>query len=514
MALHIHELQGQPEQHFWFFTSLTLMISYADWRAMWPGTLLIIGHHIVLANLTNAGAEVRFFPESFVSFTKLFFLFAITIAHVVICGVFAHLLKTYTLREALRHKTVAALASEADGASRQKSGFLANMSHEIRTPLNAILGYSELLRDDGDLRRAPDSRIQTLDAIQHNGRHLLAIIDEILDLTKIEAGRMSIEKMDCSPIEIVREVVAQLRIRAQGKGLELHARCDGPIPETVHTDPTRLRQILVNLVGNAIKFTDHGRVEIVLRMQEQPQEQPPRLAMVVQDSGIGMTPAQVANLFQPFRQADASMSRKYGGTGLGLSISKGLAEMLGGSLHADSVPGRGSRFVATIETGPLAKTKLVADVAFEWGTIAPRRSEPGPSPLQGRILIADDGQDNQRILTLHLKRAGAVLDNAGNGRIAVDKVMAAVEAGQPFDLILMDMQMPELDGYGATRELRERGILTPILAITAHAMSGDREQCLEVGCNEYLTKPIDRATLVSTCSRWLGMKRTATPSPP
>ncbi len=396
--------------------------------------------------------------------------------------------------------------AQAQAATRSKSEFLANMSHEIRTPMTAILGYADLLLEEEGIEKAPRSRVEAMQTIRRNGDHLLTLINDILDLSKIEADKMTVEQIACSPVNIIADVLSLMRHRAKDKNLTLIAEYPDRVPATIRSDPTRLRQILVNLVGNAIKFTEQGGVTITTRLVADPTGDNGLLRFEVSDTGIGMTPKQVGRLFQPFTQADTSTSRKFGGTGLGLTISRRLAKMLGGDIELASEPGKGSTFSVTIRTGSLAGVEMLDDTdAFTSRPAAPAVPQQVASLPSGcRLLLAEDGPDNQRLLTFILKKAGAEVTVAENGRIAHDKAIKAAQAGAAFDLILMDMQMPELDGYSATRLLRENGYDGPIVALTAHAMAGDRERCIESGCDDFATKPIDRTKLLETIREWIG----------
>ncbi|MDY0170512.1 MAG: CHASE domain-containing protein [Thermoguttaceae bacterium] len=392
----------------------------------------------------------------------------------------------------------------AETANRAKSEFLANMSHEIRTPMTAILGFADVLLEDTDLAAAPPERVEAIRTIQRNGQYLLGLINDILDLSKIEAGKVEIECVTCSPAHVLGEVISLMRVRADEKKLPLTLECAGPIPESIQSDPLRLRQVLVNLVGNAIKFTETGSVRIVTRLVRQP-GMPAMLQIDVIDTGIGLSDGQAASLFRPFSQADSSTTRRYGGTGLGLTISKRLAEAMGGGISVQSEFGKGSTFTMEVRTGSLENVRLL-----DWREEAAAPSSPA-SPtsdvaavrLNGRILLAEDGPDNQRLIAFVLNRAGAQVTVAENGQVACDEVLGACRRGEPFDLILMDMQMPVMDGYEAVRRLRAAGCTGPIVALTAHAMAGDDAKCLAAGCDAYLTKPINRATFLSAVAEQL-----------
>jgi signal transduction histidine kinase/ActR/RegA family two-component response regulator len=403
-----------------------------------------------------------------------------------------------------RSAALRAAMERAELANRAKSEFLANMSHEIRTPMTAILGYAENLLDP---ELSSSDRVMAVYTIRRNGQHLLEIINDILDLSKIEAGRLQPEFVKCSPGKILADVYSLMRGRAETKNLRMDLEVRGQIPETIETDPTRLRQVLINLVGNAIKFTNTGEVRLTAALVTRASEQggETSLRFDVTDTGIGMTPDQLGALFRPFTQADNATTRKFGGTGLGLVISKRLAEALGGDLTVTSRPGEGSTFSLTVNVGPLDDVKMVdAPVVAELtetDATAPTPDQPQESgePLRNkRILLAEDGDDNQRLITFVLRKAGATVAVAENGQIAVELATRARSMGEPFDIILMDMQMPVLDGYGATRRLRELGHTVPIVALTAHTMVGDRDKCIAAGCDDFAPKPIDRATLIAT----------------
>lgn len=382
---------------------------------------------------------------------------------------------------------------QAESANRAKSMFLANISHEIRTPLNTILGFTELLQRETVSDR-PENWTEHLEMIHSSGRHLLDLINDVLDLSKIEVGQMDVERVPCSPHEIIAQVISFCRIAAREKHLTLRYRWIGEVPKTIDTDPSRLRQLLVNLVGNAVKFTEFGSVSVVAELKR---DDVPRLVIQVIDSGIGISEEKQSVIFEPFTQADESVTREYGGTGLGLSISKWIACELGGDLTVDSAPGEGSMFTASIDPGPLENTTFLEashELIRPAASIESSSSFGEPTlPPGTRILVVEDGSSNRKLLRLLLTGAGAEVVTAENGKSGVEKATS-----ETFDLILMDMQMPVLDGYAATPRIRQAGVTTPIIALTAHAMMGDRKKCLDVGCDDYVSKPIDTRNLLET----------------
>ncbi len=413
--------------------------------------------------------------------------------------------RTRALAEA--NRALVGAKEQAESANRVKSEFLANMSHEIRTPLTAILGYVGLASEgcERSCYFGQREHEEQLAIVSRNAEYLLQLINDILDLSKIEAGKLNLERIDCSPCQVVADVASLVRFRATSKGLSFDVEYQGPIPRSIRSDPTRLRQVLINVVGNAIKFTEHGGVRMVVYLDTTTNPDIPLLTFDIADTGVGITSAQLACLFEPFAQADPSMTRKFGGTGLGLAISKRLAEALGGAVSVvHSRPGDGSCFRVTVATGPLVDVPLVENPHLE--TTLAREAEPSAGndePLSCRILLAEDGPDNQRLIAHILGRAGAEVAVAANGREAVHAVRQAGLTSQPFDVVLMDMQMPELDGYGATRQLRDDGWQVPIIALTAHAMADDRERCLSAGCDDYASKPIRASQLVALVRQYL-----------
>lgn len=405
--------------------------------------------------------------------------------------------RRYTEALATANRALEESAQAAAAANHAKSEFLANMSHEIRTPITAILGYTELLMEENLGGPAHEQ----LAAVKRNSEHLLSVINGVLDISKIEAGKLVIESLPCPLGAMLQEIKTVMQVRADAKGLRLETALEGRIPETIPTDTTRLRQILFNLVGNAIKFTETGSVRIIARLVR---GAAPMVELEIVDTGIGMAPDQAARVFEPFTQADSSTTRRFGGTGLGLTISKRLAQALGGDVViAESQPGVGTRFRLRLPCGPLEGVRLMSRLPATTtdSLVAPTAKTGDSTPLDCRVLLAEDGPDNQRLIALILKKAGAEVVIAENGQAAVELATAACQQGTPFDVILMDMQMPILDGYDATQRLRSQGYVGPILALTAHAMADDRQHCLDAGCDDYVSKPIDRTLLVETIRR-------------
>jgi PAS domain S-box-containing protein len=395
---------------------------------------------------------------------------------------------------------------EAEAANRAKSDFLANMSHEIRTPMNAILGFAELLR------RAPQHdpvlARRHLDTILGSGRHLLALINDILDLSKVEAGRLEVERVPCAVHEIVNEVADIMQLRAEEKGVSLAVEFPVPLPATVRTDPARVRQIVTNLVGNALKFTRDGLVSLSVGVQRLP-DGTARLTLDVTDTGIGIASDKLDAIFEPFVQAEASTTRQFGGTGLGLAISRRFARALGGDITVTSVPERGSTFHVTLDTGPLDDVAWLAPAA-----LAAAHGRVADTPEHGtwrfparRVLVVDDGAENRELVRVVLEGAGLQVVEARDGAMALEQV----ERTRP-DLVLMDVQMPVMDGYTATRCLRERGCHLPVLALTANAMKGFEAEIAAAGFTGYLTKPVDIDGLLAELARHLGGERLAAPA--
>jgi signal transduction histidine kinase/DNA-binding NarL/FixJ family response regulator/HPt (histidine-containing phosphotransfer) domain-containing protein len=387
---------------------------------------------------------------------------------------------------------------KAEAANQAKSNFLANMSHEIRTPMTAIIGYADMMLEPD---QTISDRQDCLQIVRRNARHLVDLINDILDISKIEAEKMTVERVKANLPQLILDVVSLMRPRAAEKQLDLRLHFEGRIAEQILTDPTRFRQIFMNLTANAIKFTERGIIDIVIQCM--PKEDASVVQIAIRDTGIGMTAEQMSRLFQPFMQADDSMTRRFGGTGLGLVISKRLSRLLGGDITVNSAAGVGSTFTITVDGGPLTDANMLDGLTETMLLPPPVEPERNATiTLSGRILLAEDGLDNQRLISSHLRRAGADVTIADNGRIAVDLVRK-----ESFDVLVMDMQMPELDGYGAASELRRRGFTKPIIALTAHAMAEDRAKCIRAGCTDYLTKPIDKRLLLSTVRDYLARSK-------
>jgi PAS domain S-box-containing protein len=386
----------------------------------------------------------------------------------------------------------------AEQASQSKSAFLANMSHEIRTPMNAILGFTEVLRRNID--RDESRRQKHLNTIHSSGTHLLSLINDILDLSKIEADRLEVESIPCAVHRVIADVTTVMRVRADEKNISMGFQFEGSIPESINTDPARLRQILMNLVGNAVKFTEEGGVRIVTRLETEEFDEPV-LVVQVADTGVGMSQEATTRIFDPFSQADVSVTRKFGGTGLGLSISKRLAEALGGGISVTSEEGLGSVFTFTVATGSIEGVERICPTESELELSEEREEHLAIHLPNLRVLLVDDGEENRDLMSLILQEAGTTFDTAENGLEAMEKALS-----KEWDVILMDMQMPIMDGYTATSRLREQGYDKPIIALTAHAMEQAEQECLNAGCTGFLTKPVDFDKLIGTLAEIAGIE--------
>ena len=403
-------------------------------------------------------------------------------------------IRQYQVRDLLHELDRARHAAEA--ANKAKSEFLANMSHEIRTPLNSIIGFSELLKQS---TLSEEERDQFLDTVIRNGRQLTQLIDDILDLSKVEAGHLHVEQLPVDLPNMITDVIQSLAMKAEQKNVPLTLRFDGPIPESISSDPLRLRQILMNIIGNAIKFTDSGTVTVNVHLCRSNDDLQNKLVFSVHDTGRGISPEQSEKLFRNFMQADCSTTRKYGGTGLGLILSRRLARLLGGDVELiSSALGKGSVFAVTINPGPLINAAFLDQHNLIGDGAATPNQELRSDDLTGvNILLAEDAFDNQMLIHRILQQNGASVDVVENGAAAVEKALTT-----DYHLILMDIQMPILDGYGATAELRSKGYLRPIIALTAHAMKEEREKSIRMGCNAHLSKPINQTHLLQTVAQY------------
>lgn len=390
------------------------------------------------------------------------------------------------LKESIEHAN--RMAEEAERANRFKSEFLANTSHEIRTPMNAILGFGDVLSRE---KLTPRQR-EYLNIIREAGNNLLALINDILDYSKIEAGKFTVEKIQTPVLKILGQVDVMLRPAALQKGLSFEVVFDTPVPAEIITDPIRLRQCLVNLINNAIKFTEQGHIRIKVGLPDEK-----KIHFRIEDTGIGIAKEKHEMVFQTFTQADGSTTRKYGGTGLGLSITRKIVEKLGGRVLLNSEPGRGSCFTIEVPVGLDTQNSEWIDQYKEESECI-MSDDTNFSPLNGHILVVEDNPSNQALINVLLKRMNLTLDIADDGCQALDKVSKTT-----YDAILMDMQMPNMNGYEATAAMRKKGIKTPIIALTANAMSGDAEKCLQAGCDSYLSKPVKQQILYETLREYL-----------
>lgn len=394
--------------------------------------------------------------------------------------------RQYRIRDLLLKSEEA--KSMAQEASQMKSQFLANMSHEIRTPLGAIMGFLELIKNNGASKEEIDEYISIID---RNSVQLMRLIDDILDLSKVEAGKMEIERVAFSLGELLFDFTALMGFKAREKGVLFDLHLATPVPAHIYSDPTRIRQVLTNAVGNAIKFTDRGRVHVVCSHQNG------ELKFVITDSGKGISKEQTAKLFQPFTQADSSTTRSYGGTGLGLVVSRGICRQMGGDFFLESsTPGIGSSFVATFIIDPVPGTEMLEEASLGSPLVSTVSTKDQPLAHM-KILLVDDAPDNRALFRIMLSKLGANVDLAENGREGVDRAKE-----NSYDVILMDIQMPHMDGHEATRLLRKGGTKTPIIALTAHAMKEELERTVASGFTDFLSKPLRREALVQALLKY------------
>jgi signal transduction histidine kinase/CheY-like chemotaxis protein len=430
---------------------------------------------------------------------------------------------TATLRQTLdlwnaTRRELASSQRRVKKAERAKSEFLINISHELRTPMTAILGFADLLLEDGNLALAPDSRLEHLHTLKRNAKNLMETLSDLFDLSQLEAGEVSVCSEIVSLRELMEGVASEMLDVAASHGIGLDVAYVGKLPTQIQTDLKRLRQILVNLIGNAIKFTEEGGVRVAVQLVTDALDRP-KLRVEVADTGQGMSPEALERIFDPFAQADGSLTRNFGGAGVGLALARRLAELMGGELEAESIEGRGSVFRLTVDPGSLegaehlemstAEAEVVDSLAFgESGedTLTQARELETPA----KILYVEDAEDNQRLVGFILQRAGMEVTCADDGAAGVALALASRAALQPFDLVLMDLQMPVMDGYAATRKLRTAGWEGPIIALTAHSIAKEKELSLEAGCDGFATKPIQRVELLKLVVEHLRKHRSDT----
>jgi signal transduction histidine kinase/DNA-binding response OmpR family regulator len=390
-----------------------------------------------------------------------------------------------------KNEQLAVASAKALEATRAKSAFLATMSHEIRTPLTAIIGFAEASLDKD---QTMVDRVAATKTIIRSGKHLLDIINDILDLSKTEANKLEVELIQFSLFDMLHDVQTLMSERAREKQLPFKIDYQLPLPKQIVSDQLRMKQILINLCGNAIKFTEMGRVGISVWYNKDKSQ----VGFDVIDTGVGLSEAQCENIFEPFTQADSSTTRKYGGTGLGLSLSRELATLLEGEISAKSIEGVGSRFTFTADAGAMEHVELVHKVEHIPKPHKGVEAATETARLKGQILLAEDNVDNQHLISMLLQKIGANVTVARNGQIAIDRAL-----NDDYDLILMDIQMPVMGGMEAIRHLREIGYTKPIVALTANAMKQDFDNCIEAGCNGFLTKPVNREHLFATTAKYL-----------
>lgn len=386
----------------------------------------------------------------------------------------------------IQHKKISEALLHAESASRSKTDFLANISHEIRTPMTAILGYADILKRDNV---SIPEKYDAVKIIDQNANHLMGLIDEILDISKIEAGKIEFDIEKVNLTQFFNEVYSLINVKAEDKKIELRFKNKGPIPEFLNIDPKRLKQILFNIIGNAIKFTNKGFVELIITYDGKTNI----LNMRVKDTGIGISKEQQKKLFRPFEQADSSVARKFGGTGLGLVLSKGIAQGMGGDIKIlESRLNVGTTMEISIDVGDADNVVLIP--TFSTNIIEEKEESISTALLKGtKVLIVDDAKENARLFKLYLDEAGASVNVANDGDTAID-----MAKNSPFDVVLLDLQMPGKDGFQVIKELRENAFSNPIIALTAHAMKEEKEKTKKAGFDDHITKPVKPNVLINS----------------
>lgn len=387
-----------------------------------------------------------------------------------------------------QHEKISESILRAESANRSKTDFLANISHEIRTPMTGILGYSDILKRDNISKEDRDDAVKIID---QNANHLLALIDEILDISKIEAGKFDFENEEVDLSAFLNEFYSLINVKFEDKGIDLIFKNRGKIPETIMTDPKRLKQILFNILGNAIKFTDKGFVELTVSYIKESN----LLSLKIKDTGIGISPEQKKKLFKPFEQGDSSVGRKFGGTGLGLVLTKGLARGMGGDIKIlESKVGVGTTMEVLVNIGKPEELELVS--SFSTSVIEDKPESIDRAALDGvKILVVDDAKENARLFKLYLAEAGAEVEIANDGESALSKASSSF-----YDIVLLDLQMPGKDGFQVIKELRDKSFEKPVVALTAHAMKEEKEKTKKAGFNDHITKPVKPNDLIQAVS--------------
>jgi signal transduction histidine kinase/ActR/RegA family two-component response regulator len=557
VAQHIYQLHGLPEMHFFFFTSTAIMIVYMDWRAMVPGTLLIVVHHTLFTYLQIMGVEVFMFSEENTELSfwvnKLFYHYAIVVFHLIICGAWAQIFKVATLNDAAKREEIAAAhqrlhesslelearnseltaieeelrqqaeelmtvneelqrrqtqlieakthaermaaearaaKTEAEAANRAKSVFLANMSHELRTPLNGILGYTQILMNDAAMPAKYREKIAVMNA---SGEHLLTLINSVLDLSKIEAGHMELSEEPFDLHRMLNDVHAMFKIRAQSKNLIWEVKINDDLPRHVMADAGKLRQCVINLAGNALKFTKTGKVTVEAFGSEIG-----KIGIRVTDTGPGIPADKIQEIFEPFKQADTAGE---GGTGLGLAITKSFIELMGGTLSVHSEVGVGSVFAFEI---PVEGVGVASESKTGTGRVVGYKSE---RPV--KVLIVDDIAVNRDVLRGLLQPLNFELAEAENGKIAVERYAQFMP-----DVILMDLRMPVMNGLEATDVIRQMTGSPKIIAVTASAFEQDKSEVLARGFDDFVSKPFRTEKLLETIARVAGLEYVFSDDPP
>ncbi len=373
-----------------------------------------------------------------------------------------------------------------------KSEFLSSLNREIRTPLNAIIGFCDILLDEA----LTNEQCDYVGTIRKSGEHVLELINDMLDFSRIEAGQMDVQEIDCSLEKLLARVESLMRSKADEKGLDFSIKKDNEVPLLIRTDPSHLTQCLINLIGNSIKFTSSGHVFVNVSLEEVSGR--PNIRFDVEDTGMGIPPEKQERVFELFTQADRDISRRFGGTGLGLAITKQLAELVGGGIVMTSEEGKGTVFSLIIPANVVVRNKSEQDGDTAWQESVQEESHLNHVSFRGSVLVAEDALTNQVLMKSLLSRMGLEVSLAEDGEEALEKA-----GNEKYDLIIMDMQMPKMDGYEVTRKLRSDGCSTPIVALTANAARGDDEKCINAGCTDYIAKPVYKKLLVEVLARYL-----------